>query len=48
MSGKPVTDIRDLTSEGIKSFILANAEKPFRGRQVFEWLWKRTVTPLMT
>ena len=41
MSGKLISDIRDLSPEDIKSFFITNKEKPFRGRQVFEWLWKK-------
>ena len=41
MNGKPVPDIRDLSAEELKSFLLANNEMPFRGHQVFEWLWKK-------
>ena len=41
MSGKPVPDIRDLTAGDIGSFLSGHNEKPFRGKQVFEWLWKK-------
>ncbi|MCX6280994.1 MAG: 23S rRNA (adenine(2503)-C(2))-methyltransferase RlmN [Bacteroidetes bacterium] len=36
-----MSDIRELTPEEIKSFLAAHNEKPFRTRQVFEWLWKK-------
>ena len=41
MSGKLISDIRDLLPEEIKSFFIVHKEKPFRGAQVFDWLWKK-------
>jgi len=41
MNGKPVSDIRDISPEELKSFLLASNEKSFRGNQVSEWLWKK-------
>ncbi len=41
MSGKLISDIRDLSPEEIKSFFIVHKEKPFRGAQVFDWLWKK-------
>jgi len=41
MSGKPGSDIRDHTPEELKAFFLARNEKAFRGRQVYDWLWKK-------
>jgi 23S rRNA (adenine2503-C2)-methyltransferase len=41
MSGKSVPDIRDLSSGDLRSFFAGNNEKPFRGNQVFDWLWKK-------
>jgi 23S rRNA (adenine2503-C2)-methyltransferase len=32
-------DIRALTKEEIKDFFIKKGEKPFRGNQVYEWLW---------
>jgi len=40
------SDIRDLSPEELKSFFIAHKEKPFRGRQVFDWLWKKINVPL--
>jgi 23S rRNA (adenine2503-C2)-methyltransferase len=33
-------DIRKLSLEELKSWFVENQEKPFRAKQVFEWLWK--------
>lgn len=37
-------DIREVDAAGIISFVEAQGEKPFRGRQILEWLWKNGVT----
>lgn len=37
-------DIRELDAAEIASFVEAQGEKPFRGRQIMEWLWKNGVT----
>lgn len=37
------TDIRCLSSEEILSFFESINEKPFRAKQVSEWLWKKSV-----
>jgi len=37
-------DIREIEGIEITSFIEAQGEKPFRGRQIKEWLWKNGVT----
>ncbi len=34
-------DIRSLTKEQLRDFFVANGNKPFRGNQVFEWLWSK-------
>ena len=34
-------DIRDLTLEQITEAMVSWGEKPFRAKQVFEWLWKK-------
>lgn len=34
-------DIRALTKEAICDFFVAQGEKAFRGKQVYEWLWKK-------
>jgi len=34
-------DIRALTKEQLRDFFVANGEKPFRGNQVYEWLWSK-------
>jgi 23S rRNA (adenine2503-C2)-methyltransferase len=36
-------NIRSLTEEELKTFFSNNGEKPFRAKQVFEWLWKKQV-----
>ena len=41
MNGKTLPDIRDLSLGDLKSFFITNKEKPFRGGQVFDWLWKK-------
>lgn len=37
-------DIRKLHLEDLVGHISAMGEKPFRGRQVYEWLWKKSAT----
>ncbi len=36
-------DIKSIEIEEIEAFLLANGEKKFRTKQVFEWLWKKNV-----
>lgn len=35
-------DIRQLSLEDIKDFFIAEGEKGFRAKQVYEWLWKKS------
>jgi 23S rRNA (adenine2503-C2)-methyltransferase len=35
-------DIRSLTLEEIKTFFTENGDKPFRAKQVYEWLWQKS------
>jgi 23S rRNA (adenine2503-C2)-methyltransferase len=35
-------DIRKLTLDGLKTWMQENGEKPFRAKQVYEWLWKNS------
>lgn len=35
-------DIRKLKLEELKEFFVQHGEKPFRGQQVYEWLWKKS------
>ena len=35
-------DIRKLKSEELEHFFVANGEKAFRAKQVYEWLWKKS------
>lgn len=35
-------DIRKLTPDELKAFMVEHGEKPFRAKQVLEWLWKNT------
>ncbi len=37
-------DIREVDGTEITSFVQAQGEKAFRGRQIMEWLWKNGVT----
>ncbi len=34
-------DIRALSKEQLRQFFVANGDKPFRGNQVYEWLWSK-------
>ncbi len=36
-------DIRAVSLEEIKTFLSENGEKPFRAKQVYEWLWQKSV-----
>lgn len=38
------TDIRRLTLEQLRDELVSMGEKPFRARQVYEWLWQRSCT----
>lgn len=38
----PKRDIRKLDLEGLKAFFTDQGEKPFRAKQVYEWLWKKS------
>lgn len=35
-------DIRELEEQEIREFVLKKDEKPFRARQIMEWLWKKS------
>lgn len=37
-------DIRRLDLQGLKDFFVSINEKPFRAKQVYEWLWKKGAT----
>ena len=37
------TNIRGLSFNDIKEFLVENGEKPFLAKQVYEWLWKKNV-----
>ncbi|MBE0647346.1 MAG: 23S rRNA (adenine(2503)-C(2))-methyltransferase RlmN [Bacteroidales bacterium] len=41
MSGNQLTDIRSLSREEIDGYFSSIREKPFRAKQVYEWLWKK-------
>ena len=41
---KSKKDIRKLTSDELESFFTKQGEKPFRARQVYEWLYKKSCT----
>jgi 23S rRNA (adenine2503-C2)-methyltransferase len=35
-------DIRKLSAEELKTYMVAQGHKPFRAKQVYEWLWKKS------
>ncbi|MGI4832204.1 MAG: 23S rRNA (adenine(2503)-C(2))-methyltransferase RlmN [Janthinobacterium lividum] len=35
-------DIRKISADDLKAFMVEHGEKPFRAKQVLEWLWKNT------
>lgn len=37
-------DIRKLKLDELKSFFVAQGEKPFRAQQVYEWLWQKSAS----
>lgn len=37
-------DIRKLTNEELKTFVIELGEKPFRAKQISEWLWQKGAT----
>lgn len=39
--GKDKKDIRSLTKEQLREFFTSIGDKPFRGNQVYEWLWSK-------
>ena len=41
---KKLPDIRDLSLDELTAYLVAQGEKPFRARQVYEWLWTKSVT----
>ncbi|SFF14381.1 23S rRNA (adenine(2503)-C(2))-methyltransferase RlmN [Thermoflexibacter ruber] len=43
-SKPPLKDIRKLSLEELKVFFVEQGEKAFRAKQVYEWLWKKSVT----
>ncbi len=41
---KPIKkDIRAYSKEALRAFFVANGQQAFRGNQVYEWLWKKSV-----
>ncbi|MEX0359871.1 MAG: 23S rRNA (adenine(2503)-C(2))-methyltransferase RlmN, partial [Allomuricauda sp.] len=36
-------DIRALTKEQLRDFFVSQGDKAFRGNQVYEWLWQKSV-----
>ena len=42
MTSSSKKDIRAISIEEIKEFMINNNEKPFRAKQVYEWLWKNS------
>jgi 23S rRNA (adenine2503-C2)-methyltransferase len=41
MSTKEKRDIRALSQQELRDFFVEKGEQPFRGNQVFEWLWQK-------
>jgi len=41
MNGEAKIDIRTLSLADIEKFLIESSEKPYRARQVYEWLWKK-------
>ncbi len=39
---KKKKDIRALTKDQLRDFFINLGEKPFRGNQVYEWLWQKS------
>ena len=37
-------DIRALSKEKLNDYFVEYGEKPFRAKQVYEWLWKKSAT----
>ena len=35
-------DIRALTKDQLRDFFVSEGDKPFRGNQVYEWLWRKS------
>lgn len=44
MTNKVKIDIRSLSLNQIKEAFISNGDKPFRGNQVYEWIWKKSCT----
>lgn len=40
-SGKK--DIRSLTLEELTAFVVAHHEKPFRAKQIYQWIWQKNI-----
>jgi 23S rRNA (adenine2503-C2)-methyltransferase len=36
-------DIRKLTLDDLKAWLVEQGEKPFRSKQIYEWLWKHSI-----
>jgi 23S rRNA (adenine2503-C2)-methyltransferase len=41
MKSIQLKDIRDLTIEELKSYLVSIGEKPFRAQQIFDWIYKK-------
>ena len=37
-------DIRSLSQDQMVQFFEANGEKPFRAKQVYQWLWQKSAS----
>ena len=43
---KPKKDLRKATLQDLQTFLTAHHEKPFRAKQIQEWLWKKSATDI--
>ncbi|MCF8299302.1 MAG: hypothetical protein K9J13_17265 [Saprospiraceae bacterium] len=43
MNPQEKKNIRQISIEEITIFLKDNNEKPFRAKQIYEWLWKKAV-----
>lgn len=41
MEAKKKKDIRALSKDDLRAFFVSQGDKPFRGNQVYEWLWNK-------
>ena len=39
-------DIRKLSFDELKAFMIEHGDKAFRAKQIYEWIWKKSVTSI--